>query len=120
MVTAIKDRFYVVIKEPVDGKDEPELIGQSDVKMPVKSVDETVSTTFNTLVIERGAPDVAVNLTPKKFPADEFKKWLDYRCIQYRELEADTSDVQKPVWNVSKPLETLSSWIDFYLQEGGE
>ncbi|NIM12698.1 MAG: hypothetical protein GTO45_11400, partial [Candidatus Aminicenantes bacterium] len=87
VMKGIRNEIHFLVKEVED--ESVRNIGFGSIKLPIKSVDEEIEKFFDQETKKRGCPDLVVNLFPKNFVPDSFKKWLDYRGIKYRELEVD-------------------------------
>ena len=59
-----------------------------------------------------GCPDIVCNISPRKFKPVTFKSWLDFRGIQYRELDAEIDKMGFKVDGDMTVLDVLSMMID--------
>jgi hypothetical protein len=122
VMKGINNEIHYLVKEVEDKKITN--IGFGSIRPPVKSVDEEIATFFDQETKKRGCPDLVVNLFPKNFVPDSFKKWLEYRGIKYRELEEDaealfeTDEELTQAKQQLNPLEFLSFLSDRHLQAG--
>jgi hypothetical protein len=117
LVYPVKNVLSILIKE-----NDME-IARKEIKMPVKSVDAVVIDMFKTATLEKGCPDFVCNLAPQKYASGQVKKWLDYRIIKYRELDAGISEMKIMVDGDVTVSEVLSTMIDAALNfydEGSE
>lgn len=104
-VHQFKETVCVLVKE------EKTTVGRGEFPLPV-DIDKEVIGILDEVSKIIGCPDFVTNIAPRKFKPVAFKSWLDYRCIQYTELDAEIDKMEFKVDGDMTPLDVLSLLID--------
>ncbi len=104
----IKETVCVLIKE------EKTTIAREEFPL-TENIDKEVTKILEKPTKILGCPDFVTNLSPRKYKSMEFKSWLEYRGIQYRELDVEIDKMEFKVDEDTPPLEVLSIMIDMAL-----
>jgi len=106
----IKETVCVLIKE------ENTTIAREEFPL-TENIDKDVTNILEKFSKILGCPDILVNMSPRQYKSIQFKNWLYYRCIRYRELDVKIEVMEFKAEDGMTALDVLSLMCDEALKQ---